>query len=122
MQRQWDEVVAEIFQLGIAYLGESDIAALLSPSAAGLNASHSSSGTESALFVPEQEIPSKRAGEKRKHMSFALPDMKKLFPSFLLHTSGQQKSISAVPDLSMEGIRRFEKEVSELGNQHVAEL
>ncbi|KAG9205384.1 hypothetical protein G6514_008025 [Epicoccum nigrum] len=104
LQRQWDEVVAEIL-LGIAYLGESDIAALLSPSAAGLNASHPSSGTESTLFVPEQEIPSKRAGEKRKHISFARPDMKKLFPSFLFHTSGQQKSISAVPDLSMEEIR-----------------
>ena len=122
LQRQWDEVVAEIFQLGIAYLGESDMADMLLPSDAGLAASTSASGAESSLFVPEQESPSKKAGEKRKRVSFAGPDLKRLFPSFLFHRSGHQKTIPVAPGLYMEEIQRFKKEISDLGNQHVAEL
>jgi hypothetical protein len=62
-------------------------------------------------------------GEKRKRAPFARLEMKRLFPSFLFHTSGQQKPVlAAAPDLPMEEIQRFEKEISVLGYQHVAEL
>jgi hypothetical protein len=77
-----------------------------------LNASSPASEAESSLFVPEQESPSKKAGEKRKRVSSARPDMKRLFPNFLFHTSGQQKPVpAAAPDLSMEEVQRFEKEI-----------
>ncbi|KAJ4987252.1 glutaredoxin [Stagonosporopsis vannaccii] len=121
LQRQWEGVVAEIFQLGVVCLGESDIAVLLSTANAELDSSSHASQAESTLFVPEHSGSTKGKG-KRKHVSFASPDMIALFPEFLFHTSATQKPVPTTPELPLEDVQKFEKEVSALGKQHSADL
>ena len=122
LQRQWESVVAEIFQLGVGCLGESEMAALLSTADADGNAESPASRAESTLFVPEHGSEVERAKGKRKRVSFAGPDMVDLFPGFLLHASGHQKSIPATPVLPLEGVQQFEEDIAGLGRQHDADL
>ncbi|KAF3011249.1 hypothetical protein E8E13_011657 [Curvularia kusanoi] len=119
LQRQWEGVVAEIFQLGIACLGESDMIALLSTADTGSNAAKPASRAASTISGGDQESPSVRAGKKRKHLSSIVPAITMMFPDFLFHRSTQQKHIQATPSLPVKEIRRFKKEVSSLGSQHV---
>lgn len=122
LQHQWEGVVAEIFQLGVACLGETEIAALLSTANADPNASSPSAKDGSALFMPEQEGSAEQAATKRKRVSFARPEMETLFPGFLLQPPAHGKSVPVAPDLSLEQVQRFKDEISNLGGQHVAEL
>jgi hypothetical protein len=123
LQRQWEGIVAEIFQLGITCLGENDMAALLSTAGGDTDASSPTSKAESTLFVPEHGSPARKARGKRKRVSFAGPDMKGLFPEFLFYTSDRQKKpIPAVPEVPRDEIRQLDKEVSGLGKQHIVEV
>jgi hypothetical protein len=122
LQRQWEGVIAEIFQLGVACLGENDIAALLS-TAEGASPPSPATETESTLFVPEQgSLVNKTA--KRKRVSFAGPDMMALFPGFLLCPvpGGLNLDVPSVPELCLEEVEQLEKEIGGLGSQHVKEL
>lgn len=117
LQIQWEGVVAEIFQLGVACLGEKNIAALFS--IGELEADE----VESTLFVPEQGTSPHKAKGKRKRVSFAGPDMAKLFPGFLFQASGQQrKAIPASPELPTNEVQELEQVITDLGKQHVADL
>ena len=122
LQRQWEGVVAEIFQLAVACLGENDVAALLSTAGADVNAPSPAYKTQSALFAPEHGSSARKGKGKSKRVSLASPDMMNLFPEFLSHVSGHQKSISAAPDLPLGEVQQLEKELSALGRQHVANL
>ncbi|KAF2625628.1 hypothetical protein BU25DRAFT_492878 [Macroventuria anomochaeta] len=122
LQRQWEGVVAEVFQLGIACLGENDIAALLSTADTDVNDFSPASKAESTPFVPEHDSSAKGKG-KRKRVSFAGPDMISLFPGFLFQTSGHQKKpIPAIPDLPSGEVQQLEGKIAGLGKQHVADL
>lgn len=116
LQRQWESVVAEIFQLGVACLGEVDVTALFST--AGTDRDY----PESTLFVPEHGSSAKKDESKRKRVSFAGPDMAALFPKFLLHTTGQQKLPPVSPDLPTEEFQHLEQTIADLGVQHTADL
>lgn len=123
LQRQWESVVAEIFQLGVASLGDSDIAALLSTAETAVNASSPASKPDSTLFVPEHGSEIKQGKSKRKRVSFAGPDMMSLFPEFLLHASAQQrKPVPATPELPHEEVQQYEADIMGLGKQHIADL
>ncbi|KAJ4310885.1 hypothetical protein N0V94_008231 [Neodidymelliopsis sp. IMI 364377] len=123
LQRQWEGIVAEIFQLGITCLGENDMAVLLSTARGDIDALSPTSKAELMSFVPEHGSPAREAKSKRKRVSFAGPDMKSLFPEFLFHTSDSQKEpIYAVPEVPRDEIRQLDKEVSGLGKQHVVEV
>jgi hypothetical protein len=63
LQLQWEGVVADIFQLGMACLGEENIASLLS------TAGPDGGEAESTLFVPEQSDSAHKAMGKRKRVS-----------------------------------------------------
>lgn len=121
LQRQWEGVVAEIFQLSIVCLGETDVAALLSTANTDPDASSPASKAESTLFVSAHGSSVKGKG-KRKHVSFASPDMMALFPEFLFHASGSQESVATAPDLPLEVVQKFSDEVSVLGKQHSTDL
>ncbi|KAJ8111814.1 hypothetical protein OPT61_g5677 [Boeremia exigua] len=114
LQRQWEGVVTEIFQLGVVCLGEADMAGLLSTADGGLAASKAA--------APGHDGPAVKDKGKRKHVSFASPDLMALFPDFLFAVSEPQKAVSAAPVVSVEGVQRFEKEIAGLGQQHGAEL
>lgn len=117
LQTQWEGIVAEIFQFGVACLGEENIAALLSIGELEANQ------VESTLFVPEQGASPHKGKGKRKHVSFAGPDMAKLFPSFLFRAPGQQrKAIPASPELPTDEVEVLEQVIKVLGKQHVADL
>ena len=117
LQLQWEGVVAEIFQLGMACLGEENIASLLS--AAGPD----SGEAESTLFVPEQGDLTHKTMGKRKRVSFAGPDMAKLFPGFLFQASGQQRRpIPTLSELPADEVQQLEQVIADLGKQHVADL
>lgn len=117
LQLQWEGVVAKIFQLGTACLGEDNLASLLS--VAGPDAGEA----ESTLFVPEQADSAHQAMGKKKRVSLAGSDMAKLFPGFLFQASGQQKRpIPALPELPADEVQQFERVIADLGKQHVADL
>lgn len=117
LQLQWEGVIAEIFQLGIACLGEDDMASLLSP--AGTDADE----VKSTLFVPEQDSPPHHAEGKQKRVSFAGPDMSKLFPRFLSQAPGQQrKPVPTSPELPVDEVQQLEQTIADLGKQHMADL
>ena len=117
LQLQWEGVVAEIFQLGMACLGEENIASLLS------NAGSDAGEAESTLFVPEQGDSAHKAMGKRKRVSFACPDMAKLFPGFLFQTPAhQRKPVLASPKLPTDKVQQLEQVIADLGQQHVADL
>lgn len=123
LQRQWEGVVAEIFQLGVACLGEQNIAALLSTAETDAGASSPAAPAESTLFVPEHGSPAKKEKGKRKRVSFASPDLMTLFPEFLFDAAGlQKKSVPAALDMPQEAIHQLEGELAGLGKQHVADL
>jgi hypothetical protein len=117
LQLQWEGVVAKIFQLGTACLGEDNLASLLS--VAGPDAGEA----ESTLFVPEQADSAHQAIGKKKRVSLAGSDMAKLFPGFLFQASGQQKRpIPALPELPADEVQQFERVIADLGKQHVTDL
>ncbi|KAF3040816.1 hypothetical protein E8E11_007227 [Didymella keratinophila] len=117
LQLQWEGAVADIFQLGMACLGEESIATLLSTAEPGAGEA------ESTLFVPEQGDSAHKAVGKRKRVSFAGPDMVKLFPGFLFQTPGQQmKPVPASPELPADEVQQLEQVIADLGKQHVADL
>jgi hypothetical protein len=117
LQRQWESVVAEIFQLGVACLGKDNIAALLS------TAEPDTEEAESTLFVPEHGDSTHKDKGKRKRVSFAGPDMANLFPGFLFQNPAQQrKTIPVSPDLPAEDVQQLEQRIRDLGNQHAADL
>lgn len=122
LQSRWEGVVAEIFQLGGACLGTSDIAALLFTAETGLEVSSPTSKAESTLFVPVHNGPDKKAGKKRKRKSFACPDMTMSFPPFLLNASEHREVVPATPDLPLGDIEDFKKDIAGLGSQHVVDL
>lgn len=122
LQHQWEGVVAEIFQLGVACLGEADISALLSVPNKDSDASLPTAEVDSTLFVPEHGSPGKGAGTKRKRVFVARPKMKNLFPDFLLHTSAHQDSVPLAPGLPSDNVQQFEKDILSLGEQHIADL
>lgn len=116
--------MAEMFQLGVHCLGESNIAALLSTAEIDTTAVPSPASTaESTLFVPDHGSSTKKGKAKRKRVSFAGPNMLSLFPEFLFHASGYlQRPIPAVPELPHDKAKQFEMEIGGLGNQHIADL
>ncbi|KAH6639514.1 hypothetical protein C7974DRAFT_388677 [Boeremia exigua] len=121
LQRQWEGVIAEIFQLGSACLGEIDIATLLSTANVDASATSPASKAESSLFVPEHD-DSAKGGAKRKRVSFDSSGLLASFPAFLFRAPEHQKQVPAAPDLPAGGIQRFEKDISGLGKQHTADL
>lgn len=117
LQRQWEGVVAETFQLGVACLGEDNIAALLS------TAEPDADEAGSTLFTPEHSGSAKNGKGKRRCVSFAGPDMASLFPGFLFHASGhQRKPLPATPDLPAAELQQLEQAIADLGKQHVVDL
>jgi hypothetical protein len=117
LQLQWEGVVADIFQLGMACLGEENIASLLS------TAGPDGGEAESTLFVPEQSDSAHKAMGKRKRVSFAGPDMAKLFPGFLFQTPAhRRKPVPVSPQLPADEVQQLEQVIADLGKQHVAEL
>ncbi|KAJ4378366.1 hypothetical protein N0V86_006067 [Didymella sp. IMI 355093] len=117
LQRQWESVVAEIFQLGVAHLGKDNIAILLS------SAERDTEEVESILFIPEHGDSTHKGKGKRKRVSFASPDMANLFPGFLFQTSAQQRKSNPVsPDLPAEEVQQLEQRITDLGKQHAADL
>lgn len=123
LQKLWEGVVAEIFQLGVACLGENDMAALISTAETGAITSSPAAKAQPTLFVPEHGSSVHKDKGKRKHVSFAGPDMMSLFPGFLLHAPGhQRKSMPFAPDMPLEEVLRFEGEIAGLGKQQMADL
>lgn len=123
LQRQWEGVVAEIFQLGVACLGESDITALLSTAEVEANASSPASKVESTVFVPEHGSSVGKGKGKRKRVSFADPDMMSLFPEFLLYRSRNQRTpVPATPELPLDDVQQHKADIAGLGKQHIADL
>ncbi|KAF1928552.1 uncharacterized protein M421DRAFT_62411 [Didymella exigua CBS 183.55] len=116
LQRQWEGVVAEIFSLGVACLGEDTIATVLS------TAEPDADDAEPTLFVPEHKSSANKGKAKMKRVSFAGPDMANLFPVFLLQTSEQQKLIPATRNLPIEEFRQLEQAIADMGKQHIADL
>jgi hypothetical protein len=123
LQRQWEGVVAEIFQLGVACLGENDIAALLSTAEVEANASSPASKAKSTLFVPEHGSSVRKGKGKRKRVSFTDPDLMSLFPEFLLYRSPNQRApVPATPELPFDDVQQHEADIAGLGKQHIADL
>lgn len=121
LQRQWEGVVAEIFQLGTACLGEDQVAALLATT--DERAVSPASKAESTLFFPEHSSSAKTGKGKRKRVSFAGPDMLDLFPGFLSATvEHEKKPVPATPELSSEELQQFRGEVAGLGNHHIKDM
>lgn len=116
LQRRWEGVVAEIFQVGVVCLGEDNMAALLSVAGPDVD------GEKSTLFAPEHGSLTHKSKGKRKRVSFAGSDMETLFPGFLFHASEQQTLVSATPNLSAKAAQQIEQEIVDLGKQHVVDL
>ncbi|KZM19261.1 uncharacterized protein EKO05_0007346 [Ascochyta rabiei] len=123
LQRQWEGVVAEMFQLGVTCLGERGMAALLSTAETDTNASWPASKAGSTLFLAEHGSPAQKGRRKRKRVSFVGPDLMSLFPAFLMEATEVPKpSTPAALHLSHEEVQRLEVEMVGLGKQHVADL
>ncbi|KAJ4349012.1 hypothetical protein N0V95_004949 [Ascochyta clinopodiicola] len=123
LQRQWEDVVAEMFQLGVTCLGERCMTTLLSTAEVDANMSSPASKAESTLFVAEYGSSVQKGRRKRKRVSFVGLDGKSSFPDFLIHaTEVSKQSITAALEMSHEEVQRLEADLAGLGKQQVADL
>lgn len=123
LQRQWEGVVADIFQLGVACLGENGIAALLSSAETDADVISQNTEAGSTLFVPEYGGSVHTGKEKEKRVSFAVPDTTKLFPEFLFHAARlQRKPVPIATQMPIEEVHALEERLAGLGKQPLADL
>lgn len=117
LQIQWESVVAEIFQLGMACLGQEDIAFLLA------NSELEAGEAESTPFDLEQTNSAHSVMGKRKRGSFAGANMAKVFPGFLFQApTNQREPVPASPQLPADEVLQLEQVIVDLGKQHVTDL
>lgn len=120
LQEKWEGVVGEIWKMGVSCLGEDAmVEAFLSPPPDEELAEKQDDGT--SLFVPEQS---------KKRVTFENPPLPEV-PDFLTSTSqlpefltraSKMKALPRLPELAREEVDKMEVAVSELGDEHVADM